>query len=472
MPIGDNLAWRDQADARVTECVRTYGVYIQYVGGGRCASPRLLLRRRRPAALRLHGRAVRAQPPGAGHRRSLDRDVGRRAQPRGAPCHGRAEPDPGSTARFEEWPHSMVPEVLPNPGEILFTANRYYQRPDARVRPGAAAQLRRQGRPLPLGGGLRGARDAAPPRDLVGVSAGADDGPVDPAAPAARAAGRPRSAAGIRTRRRATPPAAGSGQRPGTSRLPSTVTRWTPSSVDAGRAGRDRCVAPAHVVGGDAEPVAAGDREVQPERAGVRPDPVDDGRHEVAQALGTGRRRAPPRRGRRSRRAPGVAGPRRTPAPRSRPRPGRGATRSGRARRRAAAARSAGGQASRPAGRRIPCGHRGAGRDLGVPVVHRPAAGGHATQPRSPATYADDTDSASSSTTTSARSPGRSRPSRCGRAARAGRRRRRQDRLLDGRPGFHRRRTHETSVLTLPASPPPAFRATSPTLVTSTSPSR
>ena len=39
MPIGDNLAWLDQADARVTECVRTYGVYIQYVGGGGCAAP-------------------------------------------------------------------------------------------------------------------------------------------------------------------------------------------------------------------------------------------------------------------------------------------------------------------------------------------------------------------------------------------------------------------------------------------------
>ena len=39
MPSGDSLAWLDQADARVTECVRTYCVYIQYVGGGRCAAP-------------------------------------------------------------------------------------------------------------------------------------------------------------------------------------------------------------------------------------------------------------------------------------------------------------------------------------------------------------------------------------------------------------------------------------------------
>ena len=37
---------------------------------------------------------------------------------------------PGTLLSFEEWPHSMVPEVLPNPGEILFTANRFYRRPE------------------------------------------------------------------------------------------------------------------------------------------------------------------------------------------------------------------------------------------------------------------------------------------------------------------------------------------------------
>ena len=36
---------------------------------------------------------------------------------------------PGALLSIEDWPHSMVSEVLPNPGEILMTANRYYQRP-------------------------------------------------------------------------------------------------------------------------------------------------------------------------------------------------------------------------------------------------------------------------------------------------------------------------------------------------------
>jgi hypothetical protein len=33
---------------------------------------------------------------------------------------------PGALLSFEDWPHSMVPEVLPNPGKILRTANRHY----------------------------------------------------------------------------------------------------------------------------------------------------------------------------------------------------------------------------------------------------------------------------------------------------------------------------------------------------------
>ena len=36
---------------------------------------------------------------------------------------------PGSLLYFEEWPHRVTVEELPNPGEILFSANRHYQRP-------------------------------------------------------------------------------------------------------------------------------------------------------------------------------------------------------------------------------------------------------------------------------------------------------------------------------------------------------
>lgn len=36
---------------------------------------------------------------------------------------------PGQLLTFEAWPHRVVVEELPNPGKILFAANRHYQRP-------------------------------------------------------------------------------------------------------------------------------------------------------------------------------------------------------------------------------------------------------------------------------------------------------------------------------------------------------
>jgi hypothetical protein len=36
---------------------------------------------------------------------------------------------PGQLITFEDWPHRIIPEVVPNPGQILFGANAYYQRP-------------------------------------------------------------------------------------------------------------------------------------------------------------------------------------------------------------------------------------------------------------------------------------------------------------------------------------------------------
>jgi hypothetical protein len=37
---------------------------------------------------------------------------------------------PGELITFDEWPHRIIPEPVPNPGEIVFESNRYYQRPD------------------------------------------------------------------------------------------------------------------------------------------------------------------------------------------------------------------------------------------------------------------------------------------------------------------------------------------------------
>ena len=39
MPNIDPIAWLDQEDARTAECIRRYGVYLTYVGGGSCSTP-------------------------------------------------------------------------------------------------------------------------------------------------------------------------------------------------------------------------------------------------------------------------------------------------------------------------------------------------------------------------------------------------------------------------------------------------
>jgi len=37
---------------------------------------------------------------------------------------------PGEVLTFEQWGHRIAVEQLPNPAQILFSANRHYRRPD------------------------------------------------------------------------------------------------------------------------------------------------------------------------------------------------------------------------------------------------------------------------------------------------------------------------------------------------------
>jgi len=114
-------AWLDQEDARTRATVRRYGWAIEYVMG----DPD---RRQAPFAYTIglfglaHPELVVAgvEPHTAS---GLLNDVG--AQIR----QGR-DLVPGELLRFDDWAHRVTVEVVPNPGEILFAANRYYQRPD------------------------------------------------------------------------------------------------------------------------------------------------------------------------------------------------------------------------------------------------------------------------------------------------------------------------------------------------------
>ena len=122
-------AWIDQHEAHITAMVRRDGWYIAYVGGGPCACrdcdgedsdlP--------PFAYTV-GLFGLAHPEllilGAGQETSASvlNTLGRRIREGEALL-------PGQIVAFEDWPHRIVPEVVPNPGEIVFEANRFYARP-------------------------------------------------------------------------------------------------------------------------------------------------------------------------------------------------------------------------------------------------------------------------------------------------------------------------------------------------------
>jgi hypothetical protein len=123
------VAFLDQEDAEVVSCIKKYGVYIQYVGGRACSccqgepddddGP--------PFAYTV-GLFGLGHPElvivGAGMHTSAGvlNELSDRVQAGGSLL-------PGELITFEQWPHRIVPEPVPNPGEILYAANRHYQRP-------------------------------------------------------------------------------------------------------------------------------------------------------------------------------------------------------------------------------------------------------------------------------------------------------------------------------------------------------
>jgi Domain of unknown function (DUF4262) len=115
------VAWLDQEDATVSQMIREHGWYIQYVIGE-------AKRKKTPIAytIGLFGLGhpelvVLGSDPGT--TAGLLNEVGRRVKNGG-------DLMPGELLTFDEWPHRVTVEVVPNPGEILFAANRHYQRPD------------------------------------------------------------------------------------------------------------------------------------------------------------------------------------------------------------------------------------------------------------------------------------------------------------------------------------------------------
>ena len=123
-------AWLDQEDARIKDVIRHHGWAIEYIGGGCCSVPGCdgddddgppfaytvgLFGLGHPELL------VFGIDPGTAL--NLLNHLGERVR-------GGDTLIPGMMISFEEWPHRVIPEEVPNPGEIVFSANRFYGRPD------------------------------------------------------------------------------------------------------------------------------------------------------------------------------------------------------------------------------------------------------------------------------------------------------------------------------------------------------
>jgi hypothetical protein len=114
-------AWLDQEDAEVARMIREFGWYIQFVMRDQ--------RKRRCSIAYTIGMFGLGHPElvvlgvGPGDAAGLLNEVGRRVK-------AGANLVPGQLLEFDETTHRVTVETIPNPGAVLFAANRHYQRPD------------------------------------------------------------------------------------------------------------------------------------------------------------------------------------------------------------------------------------------------------------------------------------------------------------------------------------------------------
>lgn len=120
-PTPDEIAWLDQDRSWTAHTIREHGVALTYVGGDSAARHTSFA-----YTVGLHGIGhpeLLVLGTDSGTASGLLNDVAGRV---------RAGRDlvPGEILEFAEWPHRVLVEEVPNPGDILFGANHFYGRPD------------------------------------------------------------------------------------------------------------------------------------------------------------------------------------------------------------------------------------------------------------------------------------------------------------------------------------------------------
>lgn len=125
----DLQAWLDQQHARMTEKIRRIGWAIHYIGGECCSRPGCdsppddeppfaytvgLFGLGHPELLMVGVDPATA----AGVLNSLAADI-----------REGMSLMPGQLITLEDWPHRIIAETVPNPGDIVLWANAFYRRP-------------------------------------------------------------------------------------------------------------------------------------------------------------------------------------------------------------------------------------------------------------------------------------------------------------------------------------------------------
>lgn len=124
------LAWHDQHDAWVADTIRRSGWAVNYIGGESCSRPGCSCENDEGPPF-----AYTVGLFGLGHPELLVFGLDPTTASQLLNYLGSRIKDgeplvAGIEIEFDEWSHKVVPELVPNPGEIVFEANRFYQRPD------------------------------------------------------------------------------------------------------------------------------------------------------------------------------------------------------------------------------------------------------------------------------------------------------------------------------------------------------
>ena len=130
------IAWLDQEDAAVRTHVRQHGVHLTYVSGGACSAPGCC------SGTDDAGPAFGYTTGlfGLRHPELLVFGVGPETafgllNTVAARVRGGERLKSGESLTFEQWESRVVVETVPNPGDIVYTANRFYRRRASRSVP-------------------------------------------------------------------------------------------------------------------------------------------------------------------------------------------------------------------------------------------------------------------------------------------------------------------------------------------------